>query len=148
MKIMVVGGTGFLGYYTVLAALKRGHKVASLSVDDIPLAGWFPPEADVRFGNVFAMREEEIAAAFEGYDAMAYSIGPDDRVTPPAPAYDFFHERLVEQCAKVFRAARSAGVRRAVVYNSYFATFDRMYPEKRLAAVHPYIRCRVEQAEA
>ena len=146
MKIMIVGGTGFLGYYTTLAALAKGHSVGALSLDDIDLTGWFPEEVDVRFGDVFAMDEDAIAREFEGYDAMVYSIGPDDRVTPPAPAYDFFHLRLVEHCAKVFRAARRAGVRRAVVYNSYFATFDRLYPEKRLAELHPYIRCRVEQA--
>ncbi|MDO4573147.1 MAG: NAD(P)H-binding protein, partial [Clostridia bacterium] len=147
MKIMIVGGTGFLGYHTALAALKKGHQVASLSIDDIPIGDWFPKEIELKSGDVFAMSEEEIAGALKGYDAMIYSVGPDDRVTPPAPAYDFFHERLVEHAAKVFRAARRAGVQRSVVYNSYFAAFDRLYPEKRLAALHPYIRCRVEQAE-
>ena len=147
MKIMIIGGTGFLGYYTALAALQNGHGVGSLSINDIPLEGWYPQEVDVRFGDVFAMGEQEIAKALNGFDAMVYAIGPDDRVTPQAPAYDFFHERLVEHCAKVFRAARKAGVKRAVVYNSYFATFGRMYPEKRLAELHPYIRCRLEQAQ-
>ena len=147
MKIMIVGGTGFLGYYTTLAALQKGHSVGSLSLNDIDLDGWYPKDVDVRFGDVFAMSEEAIAKEFEGYNAMVYSIGPDDRVTPPAPAYAFFHERLVEHCAKVFRAARKAGVKRAVVYNSYFATFNRLYPEKRLTELHPYIRCRVEQAQ-
>jgi hypothetical protein len=33
-----------------------------------------------------------------------------------------------------------------VVYSSYFSAFDRLYPEKRLSELHPYIRCRVEQA--
>ena len=146
MKIMIVGGTGFLGYYTTLAALNKGHSVGSLSIDDIDLTGWFPTEVDIRYGNVFSMSEDELVTAFKGYDAMVYSIGPDDRITPPAPAYEFFHERLVERCAAVFRAARMAGVKRVVVYNSYFAAFDRMYPEKRLSELHPYIRCRVEQA--
>ena len=147
MRIMIVGGTGFLGYYTALAALKHGHAVGSLSVDDVPLAGWYPEEIDVRFGDVFRMGEDELVDAFSGYDAMVYSVGPDDRVVPPAPAYAFFHERLVERCALVFRAARRANIKRAVVYNSYFAAFDRLHPEKRLAEIHPYIRCRVEQAE-
>ena len=146
MKIMIVGGTSFLGYYTALCALERGHQVGSLSLDDIDLSGWFPEEVDVRFDDVFQASEDSLVRYFEGYDAMIYSVGPDDRVTPPAPAYDFFHERLVEHCAKVFRAARRAGVKRGVVFNSYFAAFDRMYPERNLAKNHPYIRCRVEQA--
>lgn len=147
MKIMIIGGTGFLGYYTAQAALKKGYQVGSLAIDDIPLAGWYPEEVEIKVGDVFQMSEDEIAEALKGYDAMVYSVGPDDRVTPPAPAYDFFHERLVEHCAKAFRAARKAGVKRSVVYNSYFACFDRLYPEKKLAERHPYIRCRVEQAK-
>ena len=147
MKIKIVGGTGFLGYYTAKAALQHGHAVGSFSLDDIPLGDWYPSEIDVRYGDVFTMSEDALVEEFCGYDAMVYSVGPDDRVTPQAPSYNFFHERLVEHSAKVFRAARRAGVKRAVVYNSYFATFDRLYPEKRLAELHPYIRCRVEQAK-
>lgn len=146
MKIKIVGGTGFLGYYTAKTALSRGYEVGSLSLDDIDLSGWYPEEIDVRYADIFETSEEDLIKEFEGYDSMVYSVGPDDRITPPAPAYEFFYERLVSQCAKVFRAARRAGVKRAVVYNSYFATFDRLYPEKRLAELHPYIRSRVEQA--
>lgn len=146
MKIMIVGGTGFLGYYSAKAALEKGHEVGSLSYDDIDLEGWYPPEIELKFGDVFVMSEDEICEAFKGYDTMIYSVGPDDRVTPPAPAYAFFHERLVDHCAKVFRAAKRAGVKRSVVFNSYFATFARMYPEKQMTKYHPYIRCRVEQA--
>ncbi len=147
MKIMIVGGTGFLGYYSALSALERGHQVASLSIDDIDLTGWYPEEIVVKHGDVFKMTEEEFMAALEGYDALIYAVGPDDRVTPPAPAYDFFHERLVERPAVLFRAAKKAGIKRAAVCNSYFATFDRLYPEKKLTEYHPYMKCRVEQAE-
>lgn len=147
MKIMIVGGTGFLGYYSAKVALERGYEAGSLSLDDIDLDGWYPKEIKVNYGDVFTMGEDEMAKVFDGYDALIYSVGPDDRVTPPAPAYEFFHERLVERPAAVFRAAKKAGVKRAVVFNSYFATFDRMFPEKKLAEYHPYIKCRVEQAE-
>lgn len=147
MKIMIVGGTGFLGYYTAQVALERGHEVGSLSLDDIDLKGWYPEEIAVNYGDVFELSEDELVPFFEGYDAMVYSVGPDDREVPPAPSREFFRERLVEHCAKVFRAARRAGVKRAVVYNSYFSAFDRMYPEKKLAEKHPYVGARVEQEE-
>lgn len=144
---MVVGGTGLLGYYTVLDALKKGHQVGVLTLDDINLSGWFPEEVSVNFGDVFALSEEELVSYFKGYDGVVYSVGPDDRITPPAPSYEFFHERLVLHCAKTLRAAEKAGVKRAVVYNSYFAYFDRLYPDVHFAEKHPYIKCRVEQAE-
>lgn len=146
MKIIICGGTGFLGYYTALAAIEDGHEVASLA---LPEEGfdWMPKEIKRFTTDLFTATEEELIPFFEGYDALVYSVGPDDRVTPQAPSYDYFHERLVEHCAKVLRAAEKAGVKKSVVYNSYFAYFDREYPEKKLAVYHPYIRCRVEQAE-
>lgn len=148
MKLMIVGGTGFLGYYSAKVALEKGYQVASLSLDDVKLEGWYPKEIDVHYGDVFEMTEEQLVEQFKGFDEMIYSVGPDDRVTPPAPSYEFFHKRLVDHVVKVFKAAKKAGIKRAVVFNSYFATFDRLYPEKKLAVYHPYIRSRVEQAKA
>ena len=69
-------------------------------------------------------------------------------MVPPAPSYDFFHDKLVVQCSKVV-GRRKAGVRRVVIMNSYFAYFDRQPGYNgRLSRNHPYIRARVEQAEA
>ncbi len=147
MKIVIVGGTGFLGYYTLLEALKRGYSMRTLAIDDVNLDGWYPEEVNVRYGNVFELSEENLKEHFSGYDAMVYALGPDDRVTPPAPAYDFFHTRLVVSCEKTIIAARRAGIKKCVVLNSYFAYFDRIWPEKELKKHHPYIKCRVEQAE-
>ena len=78
---------------------------------------------------------------------MVYSVGPDDRVTPKAPAQAFFYDRLVTACAKCFRAAEKAGVKKAVVYNSYFTYFNDLYPEAHLAQNHIYVACRVAQAK-
>ena len=151
-KLMIVGGTGFLGYYTAKLALSKGYKVGSISIldDDLvnkDLSSWYPKEIESTLLDVFSASEEELTKAMKGYDYMIYAVGPDDRYTPKAPSYDFFHYRLVDSCAKVFRAAEKAGVKKAAVYNSYFAYFDRRYPEMKLAEKHPYIRCRVEQAK-
>ena len=151
-KLMIVGGTGFLGFYTAKLALSKGYKVGSISIldDDLvnkDLSSWYPKEIENTILDVFSASEDEIAKALKGYDYMIYSVGPDDRYTPKAPAYDFFHYRLVECSAKVFRAAEKAGIKKAALYNSYFAYFDRRYPEMRLAQKHLYIACRVEQAK-
>lgn len=146
MKIIVVGGTGLLGYHSICVGLKRGHLLDALAIKDIELGEWFPQEATVHYGSVFDLSEDELQHIFKGYDAMIYAVGPDDRVVPPAPAYDFFHAKLVDACVKTVVAARKAGVKKCVILNSYFAYFDRVWPEKELAERHPYIRCRVEQA--
>jgi dihydroflavonol-4-reductase len=147
MNIMIVGGTGFLGYHALLVALRRGHTASALAIDDVEMGDWYPKDVKVQYGDVFELTEEDLQRRFAGFDAMIYAVGPDDRITPPAPSYAFFHTRLVDAVEKVAVAARKAGVKRFVVMNSYFAYFDRLWPEKQLAKHHPYIRCRVEQAE-
>ena len=146
-KILILGGTGFLGYHTALLALKKGYEVGSISLDDINLEGWYPKEINVRFTDLFETSEDDLVEMMKGYDYMIYSVGPDDRETPQAPAYDYFHRRLVVECAKCFRAAERAGIKKAVCFNSYFAYFARRNPELKLAEKHPYVRCRVEQAK-
>ncbi|HPR31042.1 MAG TPA: hypothetical protein PLK12_03060 [Prolixibacteraceae bacterium] len=148
-NVFIAGGTGFLGYHSGLLFLRKGCRVGTLALpDEINLEGWYPKEIETYFGDVFRMQEEEIVDLLsgKGWDTFVYALGPDDRVTPPFPAYDFFHERLVVQCAKICRAANKAGIRRCIVLNSYFAYFDRKM-NGTLSRHHPYIRCRVEQAE-
>ncbi len=116
--------------------------------NEISLGEWFPKAIGLQFGNLFQMSGEEIAALLKdkNYDAFIYALGPDDRVTPPAPAAVFFHDKLVSEAKKICLAAKNAGIRRCVVLNSYFAYFDRLTGGK-LAESHPYIKARVEQAE-
>jgi len=149
-NVFIAGGTGFLGYYSALLFLEKGCKVSSIALpNEINLDNWYPKEIDLCFGNLFEMSEDEICDLLKdkGFDVFVYGLGPDDRVTPKAPSYDFFHLRLVEYSLKICKAAKRAGIRRCVVMNSYFAYFDRLQ-EGALAKIHPYIRCRVEQATA
>ncbi len=148
MKVAVIGGTGFLGHHAVLELLRRGHQASSLSLRDVALGAWHPREVPAVFGDVFAMPRAELVPLLHGHDALVYAVGPDDRIVPPAPALDYFRDRLVLACAKVISAARDAGVRRCVVLGSYFAHFARAWPQLRLAEHHPYIRCRLEQEDA
>ena len=146
-KLLILGGTGFLGYYTTMLALKKGYEVGSISLDDVNLEGWYPKEVKVQFTDLFETDEDTLVKMMKGYDYMIYSVGPDDRETPKAPAYDYFHRRLVVECAKCFRAAERAGIKKAACFNSYFAYFARRNPELKLEEKHPYVRCRVEQAK-
>lgn len=145
-KLAIIGGTGLLGHHTAMLAVEQGFDVTSISIDDVDIEEDFKKKVHIKVLDVFKASEEEIKEALKGFDYMIYSVGPDDRVTPKAPAASFFHQHLVEDCAKVFRAARDAGVKKSVVYNSYFAYFDREMPELKLAERHPYVRARVEQA--
>lgn len=148
MKVLIVGGTGLIGYYTALEFLENGHKVTSLSFKDIDLGDWYPKKIKVHYGDVFKMTDNEYIKLFKGHDAIVYGIGPDDRFVPDAPAYDFFYDKLVMHPTRMAAAAKKAGVKKFVVLNSYFAYYHRLHPEKNLMERHPYIKCRVEQADS
>ncbi len=147
MKIIVIGGTGLLGHEAVEVAISRGHEVTSMDINDAKSETWFTKEAKSVIGNVFNMTEDEICESLKGYDAMVYAVGPDDRFIPSEPAYEYFKLRLVDYAAKVFRAARRAGIKKASLCSSYFLYFDRKFPNKKLSEIHPYIKVRKEQAE-
>lgn len=149
-NVFIAGGTGFLGYYSALQFLKKGVSVATIALDeDINEEDWFPSEISTSFGDLFLMSEEEIFEFLQGkdYDTFVYALGPDDRVTPKAPAYNFFYQRLVVQCLKICKAAKRAGIRRCIIMNSYFVHFNRI-KNGELSTHHPYIKSRTEQAEA
>lgn len=167
-KVFICGGTGFLGYYSALEFLKQGVEVGVMALpnEGILNADFWPKEIKVAEGFLFNfkkmdkdlteeekamnMTKEQKVEMFKGYDAMVYAVGPDDRVHSPAGAsgYDYFYEKLVKDVIPTFEAAREAGVKKAILLNSYFAYFDRIWPEKKLAERHPYIKVRVEQADA
>lgn len=148
-KVFIAGGTGFLGYFSAKLFLEKGVAVDTIALpNEINLGDWFPKEIGLQFGNLFEMSEDEIYDILKDkdYDTFVYGLGPDDRFTPKAPAYDFFKKHLVDECKKICTAAKRAGIRRCVVMNSYFAYFDRQLNGE-LSKYHPYIRVRVEQAE-
>ena len=120
MKIMIVGGTGLLGHEAAQVALERGHDVTSLAIPDVPMDGWYPEQIKTLEGDVFKLTQAELAEIFKGYDAMIYAVGPDDRITPNEPAYEFFKLRLVDHAANVFRAASDAGIKKAALCSTAF----------------------------
>ncbi|MDY0141831.1 MAG: NAD(P)-dependent oxidoreductase [Bacteroidales bacterium] len=149
-NVFIAGGTGFLGYYSALLFLEKGASVATIALDEgINEDDWFPKEITKTYGDLFAMSEDQIFLLLNGknYDTFVYGLGPDERITPKAPAYNFFHEKLVIQCLKICSAAKRAGIKRCIIMNSYFSYFDRINNGK-LSAIHPYIKARIEQAEA
>lgn len=167
-KAFICGGTGFLGFYAAKEFLKQGVEVGVMALpNEITLGqSWWPQEIKVHEGYLFNFRKmnkdlteeekkmnithEEKVKMFTGYDTMVYAVGPDDRVHTPTNvgAYEFFYEKLVSEVVDTFEAAKEAGVKKAILLNSYFAYFNRVMPEKKLAENHPYIKVRTEQADA
>jgi nucleoside-diphosphate-sugar epimerase len=148
LKVLIIGGTGFLGWHATKELLACGHKVKILALPPAPLTGLFPAEVDIQLADMLTLSDAELKATLLGTDALIFAAGVDDRTTPPKPAYPFFYKHNAESVRRVFTLARTAGVKHGVVLGSYFAYFDRLWPEMKLSVHHPYIRSRVEQAKA
>lgn len=145
MKVCVVGGTGLLGGAGTAELLRRGHEVRVLSLGGG--AGGKPGPEYVQ-GDYVSMDEASLGELLKGCEGLVFAAGVDERLERPAPVYDFFHRYNVEAMVRLLKAAAESGVRHCVVCGSYFAWFDRLWPQLRLAERHPYIRSRTEQEKA
>ncbi|WP_225049269.1 NAD-dependent epimerase/dehydratase family protein [Lacticaseibacillus kribbianus] len=143
-KVFVLGGTGFLGYYTTLELLRRGYQVKTIALPPLPADGLLPDEVDVTLGDLFAMSDAEITALLADCEGVMYAAGADERVVPEAPALSFYYHANVLPTQRLARLAKAAGVKHFVVFGSYFAEFamrlrdtlptlaDQPYPNTRL----------------
>lgn len=144
-KIIIIGGTGFIGYHAVKEFIKRGYYVTVICRKN-PKENLFTDDrVTIKKLDINSSSDEEILSILNGQDFMLYAAGVDDRVTPKAPAYDFFYKSNVESSRRIFTLARDARIKKAVILGSYFAYFNRIWPEMELSKKHPYIRSRVEQ---
>lgn len=146
-KVVVIGGTGFLGYYAVKEFIRRGHSVTIVALPPLPEEGLFPKEVHIILANIDKLDDSSIMDILKGHDAIVFAAGADDRVIPMAPAYEFFYQANVRSCKRVLSLARQSGIKRGVILSSYFLHFDRTWPEEKLSEHHPYIRSRKEQAQ-
>jgi dihydroflavonol-4-reductase len=145
MKILIVGGTGLIGYHAMQECLRHGHKVTVLALPPLPDNNLLPPEVGMVLADMNRLSDEGLLDLLKKQDAVVFAAGADDRTLPRAPAYPFFYEANVKSCVRLFSLARRAGVKRGVILGSYFAHFDRIRPELKLSHYHPYIRSRQEQ---
>jgi dihydroflavonol-4-reductase len=147
MKVFMIGGTGLLGSEGARELIRRGHSVSSIALPPIPIGADLPPEMKVDFANYSDLSDEQIRGYFQGCDGLVFAAGIDERVEGPPPVYKMFEKYNNTPLERLLRIAKSCGVRHVVICGSYFAYFDRAWPDLKLAGHHPYIRSRVDQAQ-
>jgi dihydroflavonol-4-reductase len=140
MRILVVGASGLIGQHVVEQLRQRNHDITAVARS--PHAG-IDHTLDTNTASVAEWR-----GLLAGHDGVVFAAGRDDRDVPRRPAYPVFHRGNVESVVRMLTAAREEGLTRAAILGSYYTYFHRMHPQWRLAAIHPYIRSRVEQARA
>lgn len=148
MKILIIGGNGLLCTHAVREAIKHGHIVTILSRGNNHIPKELENSVTNSIGNVYDMNDDAVKSLMLGQDAVVYSLGIDDRELHKMPAYEAFHYDHVTVCMKIVKIAKECGVKKFVVFGSYFTYFDKEYPELKLSEKNVYIRTRSEQKEA
>lgn len=145
-NVFILGGTGFLGYYTVKELLKRGYTVSTVSLPPMPTSDLLPKEVECHLGNINEMSDEQVLKLLRGKDMFVYAAGQDERFIPNAPAAKFFYEANVLPTQRMASLARIAGIKKFVVYGSYFAHFAEKWTDIDLKS-QAYPRTRLLQEE-
>lgn len=105
MKVLVTGGTGFVGTHLVNALARRGHEVAVLARDPESARNRYNRPVERIAGNV--LEPATLAPAVAGRDAVIHLVGIIHE-----SGEQTFQRMHVDAPANVVAAMKSAGVRR------------------------------------
>lgn len=117
MKVLVTGGTGFVGTHVVNALLRRGHAVAVLARDPESTRNRYNRPIETRVGNV--LDRFSLEAALKDREAAIHLVGIIHE--KGEQTFDRIHREAVENVAA---AAKAAGVRRIVHMSAMGASED------------------------
>lgn len=145
MNVLIIGGSGLLGSQGAFELVKAGYQVTGLSLPPLPEGAEYPKEMKHLFQSYVDMTEEELFSLLSGFDGLVFAAGVDERVHAKRPVIDFYRKYNNIPLERILRVAGKAGVKHAVILGSYFAHFNRAWPEYEMEKHHPYIKSRVEQ---
>jgi len=146
MKIVMIGGTGFLGWFTTAELLARGHHVVAVGLEP-PAPGTMPAGVETVAMDTDAASDGALHALLGGADVLIHAAGADGRAMFDAPAIDGFRRANVEPMRRLLPAMKTRGVRRLVIFGSYYTALDRLFPDLGICERNAYPRSRREQAE-
>jgi nucleoside-diphosphate-sugar epimerase len=124
MKVLVTGGTGLIGVYTIVSLLDRGHSVRALVRDAEKLARCLQPfdidpgEVEIAVGDI--TDRESVEAALSGCDSLIHSAGVFSNKLSDA---EWLRSTNVEGTDTVLNCAVDAGLDPVVHVSSYLALF-------------------------
>jgi NADH dehydrogenase len=116
LKLLVTGGTGFVGTHLVNALLRRGHEVAVLERSPGSVRNRYNRPVEAVTGNV--LDRFSLESAFRGRDAVVHLVGI--LFEEGGQTFDRMHREAAEN---VIAAMGAAGVRR-LLHMSAMGSFE------------------------
>ncbi len=145
MKVLMIGGTGYLGYFSVWDLVRRGHQVIAMGLPPAPEPGYLPDEVAVVLRNIDDLSDDDVVSLLNDCDAVVYGGGADGRNTFSPPAIAGYRQANVAPMQRLIPLMQQAGSQRLVILGSYYTALDRTFPLLRIADRHPYVTSRLEQ---
>jgi nucleoside-diphosphate-sugar epimerase len=147
IKVVMLGGAGFLGYFTCTELMRRGHRAIAVGLAE-PKPGLLPAGCSFASLNADTCTDAELMALLDGADAVIHATGADGRNSFPAPAIDGFRAANVTPVERLVRVMQQARVPRLVIMASYYTALARLFPDMGFLGHNPYPVSRHEQAKA
>jgi dihydroflavonol-4-reductase len=140
LKVLLVGGTGFVGHHIVHKLVRQGHGVTVLA--RTPSANT-PPEAVFHAADATKLSDEQLTDLLAGHDGVVHCATAAVYSPVNVDTAAYYRASNVEPVVRLLAAARRAGCDRSVLLGSFYATMHRQRP---VAQGSPYIESRLEQA--
>lgn len=125
MRIMVTGGTGFIGYHTVERLLEAGHEIVLLVRDEKKMRGLFADR--IKHFVVGDLKDEAaINQALDGCDAVIHIAA---LVSIDAADEEYIYQTNFNGTKRVIGGAVKLGIKKIIYVSSITAIYD---PKSRL----------------
>lgn len=146
MRVLMVGGTGFLGFFTCRDLLAAGHEPIAVGLGP-PAAGTMPDGVRSVACNVDACSDAELSDLLSGVDCVIHAAGADGRFSGPSPVIDAYRARNVAPIGRLVTAMKKARCRNLVIFGSYYTSLARSRAGLVDLARNPYPLSRQEQMD-
>lgn len=144
MSAFILGGLGFLGYHVTKKFASENVTVNIMNFKVSEVDYGLPDNVHVTYGDFFALSDDEIVDKLKGNDCFVYAAGADERSVCPIPGHSFFYKHNVLPTIRMVRLCGKAGVKKFVLFGSYFSHMAREWPEYNLYET-PYVQNRLAQ---
>lgn len=146
MKVIMIGGMGFLGYFTCKQLVAAGHEVTAVGLETPP-EGSMPTGVGSAICNVDACSDDELARLLDGADCVIHAAGADGRFSDKAPVIDAYRARNVRPIERLVPIMKSSGAKNLVIFGSYYTALARSRAGLVDLSRNPYPLSRQEQMD-